>query len=183
MIEEEQLARPRQFKSASRLTRSRLSRYAPLVLWAILIFIGSGNFLSAAHTSEVLSIIKWLFPSASPEFLAWFHFLMRKAGHLTEYAILAILAARAFRYSSHQFIKSHWFASSLLVAVAYALTDEFHQSFVPSRTASIYDCMIDSTGALITLAIIWLNHRRSSGPARVRTESGSDRIKAQTANP
>jgi VanZ family protein len=101
-----------------------------------------------------------LFPSASPAFLAWCHFLVRKAGHLSEYAILATLAARAFRHSSHQFVKLHWFKFSVLFAMAYALTDEFHQSFVPSRTASIYDSMIDSAGALIALSIIWFRHRR-----------------------
>jgi VanZ like family len=140
--------------------QKRVWRYGPLVVWAILIFIGSGNVLSAEHTSVLLVAVKWLFPTASFEFLAGLHFLIRKAGHLTEYAILAALAARAFRNSSHQFLKRHWFWISLLVAAIYALTDEFHQSFVPSRTASIYDSMIDSVGAFIALTIIWFWQRR-----------------------
>src|SRR5436190_22095557 len=156
--------------------RGRLIRYGPLVVWAVLIFIGSGSILSAAHTSVLLRVVKWLFPSASPEFLAWFHFLVRKAGHLTEYAILATLAARAFRNSSHPFIQRHWFKFSLLLAGTYALTDEFHQSLVPSRTASLHDSLIDSAGATIALSIIWYRHRS------VRTASGSDRIKAHPAN-
>jgi len=159
MIEEEELAWPRPFKTDSRVTKGRLSRYGPVIVWVLLIFVGSGNVLSAEHTSILLPLVKWMLPSASAEFLASFHFLLRKAGHLTEYAILAMLGARAFRYSTHQFIKSHWFAFSLLMAVAYSLTDEFHQSFVPSRTASIYDCMIDSAGALIALIIIWFCYR------------------------
>jgi VanZ family protein len=157
MIEEEKLAVPVQI-TTSRILKSRLSRYGPLVIWAILIFVGSGGILSAEHTSILLQVVNWLYPSASPEFLAEFHFLMRKAGHLTEYAILATLAARAFRYSFHRFIGMHWFTLSLLLAAAYSLSDEFHQSFVPSRTASIYDCMIDSVGALIALTVIWLRH-------------------------
>src|SRR5689334_8437615 len=103
MIDEDQLSAPRNFRATAHAAKSRLSRYGPLVLWAILIFIGSGNVLSAEHTSILLPLVKWLFPSAGPAFLAWFHFLVRKAGHLTEYAILATLAARAFRHSSHQF--------------------------------------------------------------------------------
>ena len=142
-------------------THSRLFRYGPLVVWALLIFIGSGSVLSAEHTSVLLRFVKWLFPSATPALLAWFHFAVRKAGHLTEYAVLAALAARAFRNSSHQFLKVHWFKFSLLLALAYALTDEFHQSFVPSRTASIQDCLIDSTGALIALTVIWFRHHRT----------------------
>ena len=146
--------------------RERLFRYGPLLSWALLIFIGSGSILSAEHTSFVLRMVKWLYPSASPQFLAWVHFLVRKAGHLSEYAILATLAARAFRNSSHQFMRLHWFKLSLLLAIAYALSDEFHQSFVPSRTASIHDSMIDSAGALIALSIIWFRHRRPQLPSR-----------------
>jgi VanZ family protein len=148
--------------------RGRLVRYGPLVVWALLIFVGSGNVLSAQHTSFLLPIIKRLFPSASPNALAWVHFLVRKAGHLTEYAILATLAARAFRKSSHEFIQQHWFKLSLLFAVLYALSDEFHQSFVPSRTASIHDSLIDSAGALIALTIIWLRCRKPAAETSSR---------------
>jgi VanZ family protein len=94
---------------------------------------------------------------------------VRKAGHLTEYAILATLAARAFRNSSHQFIRLHWFMLSLLLAAVYALTDEFHQSFVPSRTASMHDTLIDSAGALMALSVIWFMEKR-----RVRTRNVSE---------
>ena len=144
------------------ISRSRrFWRYAPLVLWAVLIFIGSGNVLSASHTSILLSAVRWLFPNVRDESLAVFHLLVRKAGHLTEYAILATLAARAFRTSSYDLLRRHWFWVSLLLAIAYALTDEFHQSFVPSRTASIYDSLIDSIGALIGLMIIRMRWRKS----------------------
>jgi VanZ family protein len=180
MVEQERLNRRTRHPDQTSW-RGRLSRYGPLLVWALLIFIGSGSVLSAEHTSVVLRVFKWFFPSAGPESLAWFHFLVRKAGHLTEYAILATLAARAFRNSSHLFIKQHWFKFSLLVAVAYALTDEFHQSFVPSRTASIHDSLIDSVGALIALSVIWLRYRRTNNQRRVRTGSGSDPIKAHAA--
>jgi len=140
--------------------RGRLTRYGPLIFWAVLIFIGSGSLLSAEHTSIIIRAIKRLFPSASPDFLSWFHFLFRKAGHLTEYAILAILGVRALRNSSHPFIQRHRYTVSLLLAVAYALTDEFHQSFVPSRTATIHDSMIDAAGAIMALGILWYSHRK-----------------------
>jgi len=175
MIEGEQLEAPPATLRLSGAWSSRVSRYGPPVAWAVLIFIGSGNVLSAEHTSIVLPILKWLFPSASPQFLSNTHFLIRKAGHLTEYAILASLCARAFRHSSHQFLRRNWFWLSLLVAIAYSVSDEFHQSFVPSRTASIYDCMIDTAGAFIALVIIWLWSRRATN-SRVEPESHSDQI-------
>src|SRR5229473_876226 len=133
----------------------RLSRYGPLVLWAALIFLGSSSVLSASHTSVLLRPLIWLFPQVSDATLATIHFLVRKAGHLTEYAILALLAARASRTSSRELLRNRWFWVSLLFVVAYSLSDEFHQSFVPSRTASIYDCMIDSAGGLVALTILW----------------------------
>jgi VanZ family protein len=163
MTEGEQFNAPQTIMRGSGTWGSRVSRYGPMVAWAILIFIGSGNVLSAEHTSVVLSIVKWLFPSASKESLSTVHFLIRKAGHLTEYAILASLGARAFRHSSHQALRRNWFWLSLILVIAYALTDEFHQSFVPSRTASIYDCMIDTAGGLIALAIARWRARRKKG--------------------
>ncbi len=164
MVEQERLKPGADYPENAPL-RGRLSRYGPLVVWAMLIFVGSGSVLSAEHTSVLLRLVKWLFPGSTADTLAWVHFLMRKAGHLTEYAVLASLAARAFRNSSHQFLKLHWFKLSLLLAIAYALTDEFHQSFVPSRTASIHDSLIDSTGALIALSIIWWWQRKNRDSA------------------
>ena len=135
-------------------SQQRLWRYGPLILWAALIFIGSGDVLSAAHTSIVVRVARWLFPQASESTLATIHFVVRKGGHLTEYAILAWLAARAFLTSSRELFRRRWFWWALLVVVLYALGDEFHQSFVPSRTGSIYDSMIDSVGGLIALVFL-----------------------------
>src|SRR5712691_6792525 len=127
---------------SSDTTHHRLSRYGPLIVWAVLIFIGSSSVLSGSNTSVVLRPVLWLFPHASE-------------------AILALLAARAFRTSSHQLLRNRWFWISLLFVVAYSLSDEFHQSFVPSRTASIYDSMIDSVGGLTALVLIALRKRRA----------------------
>ncbi len=144
-----------------RPSHHRLSRYGPLILWAALIFIGSSSVLSASNTSIVLRPVLWLFPHASEATLALIHFIVRKTGHLTEYAILALLAARALRTSSRGLLRNRWFWVSLLLVVAYSLSDEFHQSFVPSRTASIYDSMIDSVGGLTALVLIALRKRRA----------------------
>ncbi|HYT48992.1 MAG TPA: VanZ family protein, partial [Pyrinomonadaceae bacterium] len=118
--------------------RNRVFRYGPLIVWAILIFIGSSDLLSASHTSAFLAKpLHWLLPNASEATLRTIHFILRKAGHFTEYAILAWLAARAFRTSSRELLSNRWFWLSLLLVIIYSLSDEFHQSFVPSRTASI----------------------------------------------
>jgi len=139
----------------------RIWRYGPLIIWAALIFIGSSSVLSASNTSTLVRMVRWLIPTADDEKLARFHFLIRKAGHLTEYAILALLAARAFRTSSREWLQSRWFWAAFTFAAAYSLTDEFHQSFVASRTGSIYDSMIDSAGGLIALTILWWWRKRA----------------------
>jgi len=142
--------------------RRRIWRYGPLILWAALIFIGSTDLLSAENTGGALvRPVLWLFPHLSERTLEIFKFVVRKAGHFTEYAILALLAARAFRTSARELLRHRWFWVSLIVVVVYALSDELHQSFYPSRTASIYDCMIDSFGGLVALTILWWRQCRN----------------------
>jgi VanZ family protein len=141
----------------------RLARYGLLALWAALIFIGSTDLLSAANTGGVLvRPVLWLFPHLSEGTLKIFQLVVRKAGHLTEYAIFALLAARAFRTSSRELLRNRWFWASLLLVIVYSLGDEFHQSFYPSRTASIYDCMIDSFGGLTALVSLAFRNRRKN---------------------
>ena len=96
----------------------------------------------------------WLFPNTTPETLITIHFITRKLAHLTEYAILGFLAARAFRTSPHPAIRNRWFLISAGLVIAYALLDEYHQSFVPSRTGTVYDSFIDMAGGLTALLFI-----------------------------
>ena len=138
-----------------------LSRYAPLVLWLAFISFASSDGFSASNTSRVIEpIVLWLFPNTSHEHLEWIHFLTRKLAHFSEYALLAILAARAFSSSPNPHLKRRWFIVSLAIIVIYALLDEYHQSFVPSRTASVFDSFIDMSGGLTALVVIRLRRRK-----------------------
>ena len=132
------------------------SRYFPLIAWLVFISFASSDNLNAGNTSRIIGpLILWLFPSTSPETLAVVNVITRKIAHITEYAILGFLAARAFRTSPHPAIKQRWFLICLALVVVYALLDEYHQSFVPSRTASIVDSLIDMAGGLTALIIVW----------------------------
>jgi VanZ family protein len=149
--------------------RGRVWRYAPLVLWLCLIFFASTGELSASNTSLIVRpLLLWLFPDISEARIALAHFLVRKAAHFTEYAILALLAARAFTGSFHDALRRRWFSVSLLLVIVYALLDEFHQSFVPSRTASIYDSLIDMAGGLT--ALLWYAKARRKSEDRRKKE-------------
>ncbi len=144
---------------------SRLRRYAPLLVWMSLIFFASTAELSATNTSKIIQpLLLWLFPHIREETIDLAHFLVRKTAHFTEYAIFALLAARAFLGSSHDVLRRHWLLAALALITLYSLSDEFHQSFVPTRTASIYDSMIDTIGgfvALISIAL-WRARRLSN---------------------
>ena len=142
-------------------TFQRIWRYGPLLLWMVLISIASSSEFSALNTSQVIRpLILWIFPNLSDERVAAIHFLTRKVAHFSEYAVLGILSARAFSSSANDFVRRHWFQSALLLILCYALLDEFHQSFVPSRTASIYDSAIDVAGGLTALLVVRVWHNR-----------------------
>lgn len=137
--------------------RERVWRYGPLLLWMLFITFASTAEFSAGNTSQIVRpILLWLFPGISEAQLVTIHFLTRKAAHFTEYAVLGFLARRAFVSSSQAFIQGYWFQLGLLLVMTFALLDEFHQSFVPSRTASIYDSAIDVAGGLTVLLIFRL---------------------------
>jgi VanZ family protein len=84
--------------------------------------------------------------------------IVRKCAHITEYAILGMLFWRALR----QPVKNDprpwsWpdVGWSILLVALYASSDEFHQLFVPARDASIWDVMIDTTGGIGGLLLLW----------------------------
>ncbi len=133
---------------------SKVTRYGPLLIWMAFISYASSDEFSSLNTSRILGpLLSWLFPGISDQSLAFAHFLTRKAAHFSEYGLLALLAARAFRSSSRPSLKTGWFSWSLLLIVIYAFFDEFHQTFVPSRTGSIYDSFIDIIGGFTLLLV------------------------------
>ena len=120
-------------------------------------FLGSTDLMSAEHTSRFLTpFLRWLSPDISPAALAQAHFLVRKAAHITEYAILTGLLFRAWRGSIGGFWRRG--AAALAPAMIFAAFDEFHQSFVASRTASLGDVLLDWSGAIVGIVIARVIH-------------------------
>lgn len=95
-----------------------------------------------------------------------------KLVHFIEYGVLGLLLVRAAYQSTVRRRRNYWLC--LLVAVLYGLSDEFHQMFVPHRTADIWDLMADSAGAF-AFAWTWLalKGQRLFGRARAVLESES----------
>jgi VanZ family protein len=143
---------------------NRLKQWLPAILWAILISAASTDTFSETHTSYVfLPILHWLFPGVGPETLERMHFFIRKSAHFTEYFVFSILLFRALRGKDRRW-QLRWALWALAIAAGYSMLDEFHQSFVPSRTASPWDSLLDTTGAgaaQVVLGIwIWIRTPR-----------------------
>ena len=118
----------------------------------IFIFVGSTDLLSAEHTSRFIGpFLRWFSPDVSDATIASVQMVVRKCAHLTEFAILAALLYRGLRQH-----RDRVFAIPFIIAAAYAALDEFHQSFVATRTASLWDVAIDCIGALIGSTLYWL---------------------------
>jgi len=132
-----------------------------------IIFAGSTDLMSAEHTSRIIvPLLRWLIPTISPLTLIRVEFFVRKAAHVSEYAILAVLFYRAFVHTVFQSRRALSAGLVLLSCAAYAASDEFHQSFVPSRTATLRDVMIDVCGATLAVLLYWLIATRRVIPNR-----------------
>lgn len=122
------------------------------ILWMIFIFVMSqtpGND-SSKQSNFIVDIIIHILPIAK-ETLS---FIVRKCGHMTEYAILAFLLYKTLIPIKKPLIKSFFFT------FLYACSDEFHQLFIPGRAGQIRDVLIDSIGALIMILIIYFILKR-----------------------
>jgi len=147
--------------------RNLLKYWLPALIWLGVIFLASTDLMSAEHTSRFLGpFLRWLKPDVTADAIAKVQLFVRKIAHLSEYAILAILLWRALRGGTDLPVKM----SLLLIAVwlvcgIFAIGDEFHQSFVTSRTASPHDVLIDICGATIGLVMyLMLTARRNVRP-------------------
>lgn len=114
------------------LTNNFLKYWVPFYIYAALIF-----YLSSI-------------PKPLPEVNIPF---FDKVLHICEYAVLGILASRAFKHSSRRTFFENFKILAILVSILYGISDEFHQSFVSEREASLFDIIADSIGGGLGVAI------------------------------
>ena len=139
--------------------RVRLWAYAPILLWVSFIFFLSSDSGSSVQTSRfVRPLLHFLFPTAPKSTIDVYHYYIRKAAHFTEYAILALLAARTVikLRPSLRF----WPGIVLGFVAVVACADELYQTRNVSRTPSPYDSLLDICGGIFAIAILWLVLRR-----------------------
>ena len=124
------------FSVAVALVTRYLRYWLPVMLWMGLIFVISSQPRLPFVLSKTVD------------------FITKKAGHVAEYGVLAFLLWRALsqgRGSPAPLSFGGAFGLSLL----YAISDEFHQTFVPGRTGRLTDVGFDALGALLALALVW----------------------------
>ena len=123
--------------------QSAVREWIPVILWGAIIFTLSTSAFTAANTARTIDpVLRWLLPGITAASIDVAHMLIRKTAHFTEYGVLFWLLVRGPMADRPY--------TALMLCVAYALLDEGHQTFVPGRTASLYDVALDSTGALFS---------------------------------
>jgi VanZ family protein len=146
-----------------------LKAWIATILWLIVIAIESTAWLSAEHTSRIFyPIFHFLFGMSQENFEPW-NFLLRKTGHVVGYGFLSFLLFRAFRETLPAITKLgknlrwtfRWSAIAVLGTAIVASLDEWHQSFIPSRTGRWQDVVLDTSAGIATqiLILLWGIHR------------------------
>jgi VanZ family protein len=124
-----------QVKKRIQIPELIFSFWIPVILWAVLIFYFSSEALPA--TSRFY----------------WKDFVVKKTAHVVEYFVFAALLYRAMVNSGLNKKKSGIY--TVIFCIAYALTDEYHQSFTPGREPKLRDVVFDTIGASLAIYYLW----------------------------
>ncbi|MGO9124206.1 MAG: VanZ family protein [Terriglobales bacterium] len=126
-------------------------------LWLVVIAIESTSYLSSEYTSRFLyPILHFLLGLDWNRFIIWHHYI-RKAGHFVGYFILSVLLFRAWKATLRLPVSwtLRWSGIAFAMSALVASLDEWHQTYVPSRTGAISDVMLDSLAALTAQVVIF----------------------------
>lgn len=127
-------------------------------LWLTVIAIESTSYLSAEETSRYLyPILHFLLGLDMKRFVVWHHYI-RKTGHFVGYFILSVLLFRAWKATLRMpaWWSPRWAGIAFFMSAAVASLDEWHQTYLPSRTGLFSDVLLDSSAALTAQVVIFL---------------------------
>ena len=135
--------------------KSFFKYWLPVLGWLVVTFIGSTNVMSVEQTSRfIVPFLLWLKPGMTQHNIWVINVFMRHCAHVGEYAVLAFLMWRALRWGTSASMRMPTLCGVILLGCAlFAASDEFHQTFVKSRTPSVRDVFLDVTGASFGLLI------------------------------
>jgi len=119
----------------------KYEKYISLIFWLAAIYYLSNNTLN-----EFVIVTDW-----------W-EFIIRKLAHMFEYGVLTYLIFRILGQTEKRHVNWNLFWS-FAFTIMYAISDEYHQSFITGRTGTYRDVIIDSAGSLVAIWLIYLNWR------------------------
>ena len=144
--------------------RELLKAWIAAILWLIVITIESTSYLSGQNTSHILyPIFHFLFGVGAAQFEPWHH-LLRKTGHVIGYALLSFFLFRAWRETLPVAARRWgllWGTLAVLGTLLVASLDEWHQTFLPSRTGRWQDVVLDTSAGIGAQLILFLYLRKS----------------------
>jgi VanZ family protein len=141
-----------------------ISAWWPVAVGIAVITVESTPAFGSDRTSHPLRWLVQLFlGKLSDETWDLVHHLMRKSGHFLGYGALGLVWLRAWRMTlpNARFLSQA--GLGLLGTALVASWDEWHQTFLPNRTGSPYDVLLDCCGAAVVIGMAWLYLRRFSG--------------------
>jgi VanZ family protein len=145
--------------------KQTLKAWIALILWLIVIAIESTTYLSSQNTSHFLyPLLHSLFGIDEAGFEPY-HAFIRKSGHVFGYGLLSILLFRAWRETLPSSVRATWTLRWANIAVLgtclVASLDEWHQSYLPTRTGNLRDVILDSCAGLAAQLALFLYYRWS----------------------
>ena len=140
--------------------KRQLWRWGPVAAWLIVIFMGSSiGTLPSIDRGTLDQLMHWL-------------------GHLSEYAILALLLPRALK--NGQALSWREVVLILIVAAVYGLSDEWHQTFVKGRDGELWTVGLDTVGALIGVGIrLWRQRTLKGVPVGNKSTNNNNELPNQ----
>lgn len=138
-----------------------LKAWIAAILWLVVIAIESTTYLSSHNTGRFLyPLLHFFFRVDHAHFEHW-HFYIRKGGHVVGYGLLSILLFRAWRETLPCIRNARWTirwsAMAVLGTTLVASLDEWHQSFIPSRTGTPRDVLLDTCAGIGAQILLFLS--------------------------
>jgi VanZ family protein len=135
-----------------------ISAWFPVVFGIAVIATESTAYFGADRTSGPLRwIFQGIFGTVSDSRWEIIHHLIRKSGHFLGYGVIGLTWLRAWRMTLTNFRFLVDAALALAGTALLASSDEWHQSFLPNRTSSPWDVLLDCSGALAMLLIAYIS--------------------------
>jgi len=154
----------------ARDARFWVSAWLPVLLGILMIALESTEWFGADHTSGPLRILyQAIFGQVTNAEWELIHHYLRKSGHFIGYGMIGLAWLRAWWLSlpHSRFLPDTFLAMMGTALIASA--DEFHQSFLPNRTSSPWDVLIDCSGALTLQLMVYIFMRISRPKRLMRT--------------